>query len=52
MERENIDYVSGIKESMKEMIDKMDTGSALGMSALKMAYGFVKRCFLETNGES
>lgn len=43
MHKESLDHIAEIKESMKTMIDDMNTESTVGIQVLKMSYGFIRR---------
>lgn len=41
-------YADQMKSEIKSMIDRIDTKNRIGVSGLKMTYGFVRRCMLNS----
>ena len=51
-EKSGVSYTDDMKSEIKNMVDGIDADSTIGASGLKMIYGFVKRCFLESKRKS
>lgn len=41
-------YADEMKSEIKEMVDGIDAENGMGISCLKMIYGFVRRCMLNS----